>query len=77
MAKHQAARLESVHHARDGRGVDTDGARQRALVDARRLAHHVQHTVLHRGHTVRRGLLEEDRHRDLVQAADVVTGKIL
>jgi altronate hydrolase len=75
VALHQRARFQPVDHAGDGRGVEADAAGQRALVDAGCVGHRLQRRVLHRRDAGAFGLLQEDGHRDLLQAADVVAGE--
>ena len=61
----------------NGGGVKTNGARQRALVDARLAPHGIQRSVLHRGDARGLRLLQKHGHRNLLQAADMETREVV
>ena len=70
--RHTTHEAAAVEHARNGRRVEADGPGQRALVDVGRSSDGLQRSKLHRRDPVRLGFLQEDRHGDLLQPADVV-----
>jgi hypothetical protein len=72
----QATRLQPVHHAGHGGSVQADACGQRALVDVGLVVDGLQRGKLHRRDAVGFGLLQEDGHRDLLQAPDVVAGLV-
>src|SRR5689334_17173320 len=70
----QPGLLELLDHHAGGRAVEPEQARDRDLVDAGPVPEREQDAVLPVGDAERAGLRQEQRHRDLVRAADHEAG---